>query len=248
MLHRFYAPDLSPDLSPVSLPDGEAEHLARVLRLSPGTSVVVFDGRGAEFLARVESVAPGQVRVRPVDRRASAPEPGVALTLGQAVLKGDSMDRVVRDSVMLGVSAVQPLATARVELSRAARRAGGRTAHWRRVALASVKQCGRAVLPVVGEIVDIDEFLRADSAALRLMLVEPEQAPLGRNGIDAVRTRARPATATVLIGPEGGWAADEVQRAAEAGFLPVTLGTRTWRADAAPLAAIAILQFIWGDL
>jgi 16S rRNA (uracil1498-N3)-methyltransferase len=248
VLHRFYAPDLSADLSLVSLPAGEAEHLRKVLRLSAGASIVVFDGRGAEFLARVESIEPGAVRVRPVEGRPSVPEPAVPVTLAQAVLKGDHMDRVIRDSVMIGVTAVQPLATTRTELPGAARRGGSRETRWRRIALASAKQCGRAVLPPVGDIADLGEFLASHRPELGLMLVEPDQASPLQGGIGQVGARPRPDSATVLVGPEGGWAADEVRQAMGAGFLPVTLGRRTWRADAAPLAAMAVLQFLWGDL
>jgi 16S rRNA (uracil1498-N3)-methyltransferase len=247
--HRFYAPDLAADLSVVSLPADEAAHLVRVLRLKAGESVVVFDGRGGEFLARVESVARGNVRVRPIQQQRAVREPAVALTLGQAILKSDKMDRVVRDAVMLGVTAVQPLVSARAEVSRAARHAGGRTARWQRIAVASVKQCGRAVVPLVRETVDLAGLLASDASEVRLVLVEPAgDASRSAPGIALVRARPRPAAATVLIGPEGGWTPDEIEAAGQAGFLPVTLGVRTLRADAAGVAAMAILQFVWGDL
>jgi 16S rRNA (uracil1498-N3)-methyltransferase len=246
--HRFYAPDLASEWSVVSLPADEARHLATVLRVKAGESVVVFDGRGGEFLARVESVGRGRVCVRPIERRPAVREPAVALTLGQAVLKGDKMDRVVRDAVMLGVSAVQPLVSARAEVSRPAMRTGGRTARWQRIVIASVKQCGRAVVPPVRETVDLSGLFAGDTSEIRLLLVEPGNASGSETGIDLIGTRPRPAAATVLIGPEGGWTPDEVQAATQAGFLPVTLGGRTLRADAAGVAAIAILQFVWGDL
>ena len=248
MLHRFYAPDLTAGLAVVPLPADEAEHLTRVLRLKAGEVVVVFDGRGGEFLARVESIAQDAVSVRPIERRPTVPEPAVALTLGQAILKSDKMDRVVRDAVMLGVSAVQPLVSARAQVSRAALRDRGRTARWQRIVVASVKQCGRAVVPPVREPVGLARLLAGDTSDLRLVLVEPGSEAGSESGMNLVKARPRPAAATVLIGPEGGWTPDEVQAARQAGFLPVTLGGRTLRADAAGVAAIAILQFVWGDL
>src|SRR4051812_15504285 len=133
----------------VALPRDEAEHLTRVLRLGSGDTVAVFDGRGHEFLARVASVLRRDVRVEILSRVEPAAESAVALTLAQAVLKGDKMDDVVRDAVMLGVAAIQPVVTRRSETTVAALLKGARLERWRRVALASVKQSRRAVLPEI---------------------------------------------------------------------------------------------------
>ena len=92
-----------------------------MLRLGVGDTVAVFDGRGHEFLARVVERACGRdVRVQIVSRVEPAAESGVALTLAQAVLKGDKMDDVIRDAVMLGASAIQPIVTRRSETTVAA--------------------------------------------------------------------------------------------------------------------------------
>ena len=102
-VHRFFAPALDPGDETVTLPRDEAEHLMRVLRLGVGDTIAVFDGRGHEFLARVVRRDPWR-RARAVGgAEERADEPAVALTLVQAVLKGDKMDDVVRDAVMLGV-------------------------------------------------------------------------------------------------------------------------------------------------
>ena len=131
------------------LPREEAEHLTRVLRLGVGDTVAVFDGRGHEFVARVASTVRRDVRVQLVSRADPAAEAGVLLTLAQAVLKGDRMDDVIRDAVMLGVSAVQPIVTKRTETTVAALMKGARLDRWQRIALASVKQSRRAVLPEI---------------------------------------------------------------------------------------------------
>ena len=124
-MHRFYAPDLVFD-RPIELPPDEAHHLERVLRLRSGDVVIVFDGRGNEASARVESLQGQRVTVRATERRVAVPEPAVALTLAQAMLKSEKMDRVIRDAVMVGVSAIQPFFSARTEVPRTAVREGGR--------------------------------------------------------------------------------------------------------------------------
>src|SRR5215470_7260595 len=101
-MHRFFAPTLDVGDETVALPRDEAEHLRRVLRLGVGDTVSVFDGRGHEFVARVTIALPRETRVQLVTRIDPPAEPTVAITIAQAVLKGDKMDEVVRDAVMLG--------------------------------------------------------------------------------------------------------------------------------------------------
>jgi 16S rRNA (uracil1498-N3)-methyltransferase len=246
-VHRFFAPALDPGDETVMLPRTEGEHLTRVLRLGIGDTVAVFDGRGHEFLARVAGTSRRDVRLQLVSKLAAAEEPSVRLTLVQAVLKSDKMDDIVRDAVMLGVRAIQPIVTARSETTVATLMKSARVERWRRVALASVKQSRRAVLPEVRMPLSFDTFLGDPAEDLRLMLVEPAVAA-GAVSLATIRERSIPADAAVLVGPEGGWTDREWQTAREQGALLVTLGYRTLRADAVPVAAISVLQFLWGDL
>jgi 16S rRNA (uracil1498-N3)-methyltransferase len=169
------------------------------------------------------------------------------LTLAQAVLKGDKMDEVVRDAVMLGVSAVQPIVTRRTESTVAALMKGDRVERWRRVALASVKQSRRAVLPDIRMPQTLETLLDEPSSTLRLMLVEPG-ASADVEPVSAMREMPRPADAMLFVGPEGGWTEPEWSAATAHGIRLVSLGARTLRADAVPVAAISVLQFLWGDL
>ncbi len=243
-MHRFYAPALDPGDETVALLRDEAEHLTRVLRLGVGDSVAVFDGRGGEFMARVVSAIGRDVRVQIVSRLEPAAESGVALTLAQAVLKGEKMDDVIRDAVMLGASAIQPIVTKRSETTVAALIKGARLERWRRVALASVKQSRRAVLPEIRMPLTLETALKEPPAALELMLVEPS-ASVSVEPMSALRQAPVPEDATLYVGPEGGWAVEECAAAAERGVRLISLGPRTLRADAVPVAAISVLQFLW---
>jgi 16S rRNA (uracil1498-N3)-methyltransferase len=181
-------------------------------------------------------------------QRDAAPEARVAITLAQAVLKADKMDDVVRDAVMIGVTAVQPLITARTEVSRAARERGARRDRWQRIAISSAKQCGRAVVPHILEVQTFDAALQSISG-LRLpgpalMLVEPRAAgqPASIGDLDMTPPRE----ATILVGPEGGWTDEEVASAATS-CRTVTLGARTLRADAVAVIAVAALFTRWRE-
>jgi 16S rRNA (uracil1498-N3)-methyltransferase len=246
-VHRFFAPSFDPGDELVALPRDEADHLRRVLRLGVGDTVAIFDGRGHEFLARVASVVRRDVRVQPLSRVEPAAEPGVALTLAQAVLKGEKMDEVIRDAVMLGAAAIQPIVTTRTEQTIAALIKGSRLDRWRRVALASVKQSRRAIVPEVRTPLTLETLLDDPPAALRLMLVEPS-ASADVEALSVLQHAPPPNDAMVFVGPEGGWTEPEWSAARARGIRLVTLGARTLRADAVPIAAISVLQFIWGDL
>jgi 16S rRNA (uracil1498-N3)-methyltransferase len=244
---RFFAPSAERPGDRVTLPDDEAQHLTRVLRLKAGAAVRIFNGRGREFDAVVEKAGKSSVGVLVGETRAPiAREPRVAVTLAQAVLKGDKMDDVVRDAVMLGVAAVQPIVTARSEVTLAVVQRSRRVERWTRIAVSSAKQCGRATVP------PILEPRAFDSMALpgpSLMFVEPSALPreggshVALSDLDAVPPRET----TVVIGPEGGWDADEIERGAAASRL-VTLRSPTLRADAMPLVALTALFARWGEL
>ena len=243
MLPRFLAESIDADAGTARLTEDEARHLSQVLRLGTGDEVAVFDGSGREFRARVERAGKDGADLRLLEEFPAAPEPAVRLTLAQAAIKGDKMDDVVRDATMMGVAAIEPLVT---EHTAAHMKAGRAPERWRRIAVASAKQCRRAVVPAIGPGSAFLDWLPQDSAGLRLLLLEPSAAVEG-HPVSTLGS-ARPASASLMVGPEGGWSVKEIEAAVRAGCVPITLGRRTLRADAVPIVAIGLLQFIWGDL
>lgn len=239
--HRCYIPDV--DGSRVGVPDEQAHHLGRVLRLAPGDEIVVFDGRGHEWIARIASMKRGEVVVDIVEPRVALPEPPVRVTLAIALLKGDQMSEVVRDVTALGVAAIAPFVSQHVAMppeawhTRAIER-------WGRIAASSATQCGRAAIPRVHDVVRYEQLLAADGFDRRLVCVEPSRAQVA--GAGAVVDATRPQSALVFIGPEGGWAEDEIEDARAAGAEWLHLGPRTLRAEIAPTVLLSLLWARWG--
>ena len=237
---RFYAPDLTAESATIALPDDEANHLVRVLRLGPGDAVHVLNGRGLLREAHVVSASKAAVTLDLGAAIPAAVESRVRVTLAQALLKGDKMDDVIRDAAMAGAAAIQPVVTAHTEPSviRAAER---RQDRWQTIAIGSAKQSGRAVVPTIGAPVRLDAALAMPVGA-RVALVEPSatRAP------SALRSLAAPpASAFLFAGPEGGWSQEEVEAFARAGAALVTLPGPTWRADAIGLIAIVLADIAW---
>jgi len=241
MRPRFFAPGAALGTA-VRLPDDESHHLTRVLRLGVGAAVAVFDGEGHEWHGTVESAGRAGAVVRLEASATPAAEPPVAVTLGVGLQKGDRMETIVRETTALGAAAIVPLSTAHVALPSRARAATAAVERWRRVAIASAKQCGRAVVPEIGNVATMDALVAKQTSAVILMCVEPEVA--GRAAANG--PGPRPSRALALVGPEGGWSAEEVARAVSAGARLVHLGPRTLRADLAPTVLLSTLWAAWG--
>lgn len=233
---RFYVPEARAEEKLIELPEDEAAHLTRVLRLGTGDRIRVFNGRGEEWDAEVEEASRRRVSARLGDRVAVMPEARVAMTLAVAILKGDKMDDVVRDAVMLGVTDVVPVVTSRTEVALSAVRRRSRVERWQRIAVASAKQCGRAMVPKVTDALTLADAL--ERLRPGIMLVEPAAG----GGVGQLQQVAMLSRVAVFVGPEGGWAPEEVQRARDRGAMLVSLGALTLRADAMPIIALTALR------
>jgi 16S rRNA (uracil1498-N3)-methyltransferase len=225
----------------VELPKDEAHHAARVLRLGPGDDVRVFDGRGHEWAGRIVASANRRDVTVEIDSEVTpVAEPFVHVTLAIGLLKGDQMDTVVRDATALGVAAIVPMVTAHVTVPERAHRAGAAVERWERVAVASAKQCRRAVVPAIEPVSPLTAVLERP-ADTTLMCTEPDIS-----GQTPAVVPPRGPSALVLIGPEGGWSGSEVDETRARGAVFVSLGSRTLRAELAPTVLLAFLWSHWG--
>lgn len=245
MRPRFHVPDVNGAAERVELPEEEAAHLVRVLRLGVGDEVDVFDGRGGLWRAQVVQAGKKSAAVRPLQRLQPARELGVQITLVMSVLKGDKMDDVVRDAVMLGVSAIHPVVSERAETSMAAMARSRRLERWERIAVSSAKQCGRAVVPAIHPATPLEWCWTDTTTATRVMCVEPSAACAD---VLPVQRVPKAHAIQLIVGPEGGWSVTEVAAAHESGAILMSLGARTLRADAVPLVALTALLTIWSEL
>jgi len=236
---RFFAPVQLSLGAEIDLPERVARHCA-VLRLRRGDAVVVFNGEGGEFSAELTRVSRRDARAHVISRQTSERESPLVIALAQCVSSGDRMDATLQKSTELGVSRIVPITSERSVVRLSSDRADRRVAHWRNVVIAACEQCGRNRVPEVAAIIDFDGFLgQAAADGLRLLLAPDADRDLKR--------LEPPGKVTLLVGPEGGLAPEERQRAERRGFVPVRFGPRVLRTETAPLAAIAAMQALWGD-
>lgn len=237
---RFYVPTALSEGHSVTLPEGVARHVTRVLRLGAGAPLVVFDGQGSEAGVRLAEVSRKQATVSVEAVWAGRFESPLQVHLGQAISKGDRMDYAIQKAVELGVAAITPLHTRRGDVRLKGEREAKKLAHWQAVAASACEQSGRATVPPVHPPLSLDEWLVQRDEPLRLML-----HPATESGLQAAGS---PRAAALLIGPEGGLAPEDTAAARAAEFTPLTLGPRVLRTETAPVVALTLLQHLWGDI
>jgi len=235
MTRLFVDLPLAPGAS-LALPPGPARHV-QVLRLQPGAALTLFDGRGGEWSARVASMGRSAVAVEVGTHAALERELACRVTLAVGMPANERMDALVEKATELGVARIQPLVCERSVLRLCGERAARKAAHWQGVAVAACEQSGRTRVPVVAQVLGLREWLAqphggADGARCVLSL---------REGARAFEAASFGAAAVFLNGPEGGLSEAEEALAIGAGFVPVSLGARTLRADTAPVAVMAAI-------
>jgi len=240
-LTRVYVDQQLAPGSIVELPEATASHLAKVLRARSGDPLIVFCGDGREYVGAVETVRGARVTAAigngtDVDR-----ESPLNVTLVQCVPRGDRMDFIVQKATELGVTRIIPVLSQRSVVRLDPSQAESKAAHWRGVALNACEQCGRNRLPEVAAPVALVNYLGdSPSAAPRLLLDPDTQARSAAPVIDG--------EVEIAVGPEGGFAAEELEAFSIAGFVRIGLGPRILRAETAAIAALVWVQTRFGDM
>jgi len=240
---RIFSPKPLAGRTEIELDEAASRHLVKVLRMETGRPLVLFDGSGGEYSAElVESGKRARVRLGAFtgDDRQSP----LALTLAIGISRGDRFDWVVQKATELGATAIQPLFTERCEVKLSGERLQKKLGHWHQIAASACEQCQRNRLPVIAEPLKLAQYLDQVDCELKLVLHHRTELDLRQ----LQRERGRPQSALLLVGPEGGLSGAEIDAALARDFLPLRLGPRVLRTETAPVAALSVLQFQWGDL
>jgi len=237
---RFYIEEELVTGSSLQLTDDISRHI-KALRLSVGDQIVLFDGQGGEFDAEVTETSRRSTTVYLLAHQPIERESPLTVHLAISLIRKDAMEVAIQKATELGVSTITPLVTRFTNES--VSKARMRQSHWQRIVNAACEQCGRNRPAIVSEPVEFSNWLNGiiDSEGIKIIL-DPRST---ENFSDLPSPQE---SAILAIGPEGGFSDDEIAEARQLNFVNLSLGPRVLRAETAPIAALTLVQHVWGDL
>tara|TARA_B110000977_G_scaffold166506_1_gene214413 strand:- start:5345 stop:6076 length:732 start_codon:yes stop_codon:yes gene_type:complete len=225
----------------ITLDKDAARYLSSVLRMTSGQMLNLFNGEGGEYVAEVVSLSKNQVTVSIKESLPNDRESLLKIHLVIGISRGERMDWVIQKATELGVHTITPIFTERTEVKLAGSRLEKRLVHWQQVSISACEQCLRNVVPTINSAVSLQQCLGTHDGGLKIVLHHRTERPL----TELQNTNNH---VTILVGPEGGLSDDEITLVESNGYNAVKLGPRVLRTETAPLAAISILQSLWGDM
>jgi 16S rRNA (uracil1498-N3)-methyltransferase len=237
---RLYTPQALAVSDTVEVEGAASHYLARVLRLSMGDPVTLFNGDGRDYQGEICQLQRHTAIVRVVDSRNPGNESPLKITLVQAISRGERMDYSLQKATELGVFCIQPVISSRVEVRLDDKRQAKRLSHWQGVVISACEQSGRATVPEVKPPLSLEQWLAAVDEYPRLVL---DPAAVIKMSSFSITGNA----VSILVGPEGGFTDEELERVRSVGVTAVSFGPRILRTETAGPAAIAVLQSIAGD-
>jgi 16S rRNA (uracil1498-N3)-methyltransferase len=238
---RVYSPQTMAIGDCIELETGAARHLTSSLRMNSGQLVTLFNGQGGEYTAELVEAKKGKASVRITEFDQTDRESSLSIHLGIGISRGERMDWIIQKATELGVSKITPLFTERCEVKLSGDRLAKKIIHWQQVAISACEQSQRNKVPKINDPLKPDQWQTSCDASLKLVLHHRAEKSLGD-------MFAPSAEIALLIGPEGGLSEYEIEQAISLDFSPLALGPRVLRTETAPLAAISILQSLWGDM
>jgi len=254
---RLFLPPEKFNSEKISITGEQARYLSLVVRSRPGDGLLLFDGLGFKYECTIISVHKKEVLAELMKKSPYSVESPVSISLAQGLPKTDKMDLIVQKTTELGVKKIFPLITERSQV-----RHTGKTERWRKIAQAASQQSGRDRIPEIGDPVTFKDFLEQHntspakgyrdavkgikrSSRIHLIFSEHRESSSLKQVLGGLKCIT---DITILVGPEGGFAKEEVDAASERGFVPISLGPRILRTETAPIAAVSVIQYELGDM
>ena len=225
----------------------DVNHIRNVLRMKPGEEISVKNGsEDKEYRCGIEELGEEEI----ICELRFIKEEGVELPskiyLFQGLPKGDKMEWIIQKAVELGVYEVIPVASKRAVVKLDEKKAKSKAQRWQGIAQAAAKQSKRGIVPRIHEVMSFGEAAQYSRCAqVRLIPYElAEEKGQNMEKTKGIIGSIKPGEdVAVFIGPEGGFAREEIQEALGEGLVPITLGKRILRTETAGMAVLAILMY-----
>jgi 16S rRNA (uracil1498-N3)-methyltransferase len=244
-MKRFYHPDTLELQQMTNLSDVAAHHASNVMRLKISDKIILFNNDVYDYVAEIIRINKKNVEVIIQSKIANHKNSALDIKLIQSISSNEKMDWIIQKSVELGVSTIIPVYSERSIIKLKDDRAEKKLSHWKQIIQSACEQCGRSKVPEIFVPKKLDTFWSNENISakehLKLIL-----SPLAQHSLNSI-SMASPSSVDIMIGPEGGFANEEIICAEKNGFIPINLGPRILRTETAPLTMLSLLQYKYGD-
>lgn len=220
----------------------DVNHIKNVLRMRQGEEILISDGNDREYVCAIEKFIDNEVQVKILDMNGPSRELPIKVHLYQGLPKGDKMETVIQKMVELGAYRIVPVAMKRTVVKLDDKKAKNKVVRWNAISESAAKQSKRGIIPQVAHVMSFKEALK-DAENLDMILIPYEKADNMEYTRKIVEEMKPGDSVGIFIGPEGGFANEEVEMAQQTGGKPITLGKRILRTETAGMALMAVLMF-----
>jgi len=261
MITYFYVKPENVGNDSLKIVGEEAKHILTVLRYQKGETIDVVDGCGTRYKVLIQDLGKDYVEGKILSKKRRENEPIVHLTLAQAICKGPRMDFLIEKVTEIGVSTIIPILTENtvIKIGKTADEDGSasptakrKTERWRRLAIASMKQSLRSILPDIHNPIRFSDFLPKIKTFDLSLIGSLEKGAKSLRECDELKKRLRNKEALhdvlIMVGPEAGFTEDELSRAKTFGAIPITLGSRRLRTETAGIVFSSLVLYELKDL
>ena len=236
---RFFHKPIIEKKNIVRLKGKSAHYLTRVLRLKSGQNLILFDGSGTEWDGQIIHSTKYKVDVKLLSKQSPKTESDLEITLIQSISRSQRMDFVMQKATELGVKQIIPMTSQNTVVRLNESNLENKMNHWKKIIISAAEQSGRVKVPAIIKPIPFNKKLLNEYKS-------PGSYFLDTTG-DSGFGEKKISKATIVVGPEGGFTVDEKQIAIDAGYKIVKTGPRLLRTETAPIMAISILQYLYGD-
>lgn len=219
----------------------DVHHIVKVMRSAEGDEILVSDGKGRVAQARIKRLEQKEVRADIVQILDEQREMPIRVTIGQGLPKADKMEWIIQKGTEMGAYAFLPFSSERTIVKLDEKKEGKKLERWQKIAKEAAEQSHRSVLPQVGSPATFKTILAQSQAYSARVIAYEQESAVGLK--EVLNTLSTGDSLLVLIGPEGGFSAEEVAQAKQAGFVSVQLGPRILRTETASQYVLACVSY-----
>ena len=241
-VRRIYFPGSMGKNDRCKLGEEKLRYVKSVLRMKKGDHLILFDGTGWEYETVIKNFCSDGITVE-VLKKDRIPDRAMTITLFQSLPKASKLDFIIQKATELGVDRIVPFQSSRSIPQLTADKASLKISRWQNIAMEAARQCGRADIPNITEILSFHEMLTYPQKEDLKVIFWEEESEKGIKNVLRDKKHDGVKGISFVVGPEGGFSQEEVGRAVEKGFISASLGRNILKVETAALSILSIIQY-----